>query len=97
MAIHPCEGYMCQNGGTRVISGNSFICNCEDGFTGDRCEDVDECFENPCQNNGTCQDGINTFSCDCADGFNGNTCDTNIDDCHGVVCQNNGHLPGWNY
>ena len=47
--VDTCEPNPCQNSGSCIASGDSFVCNCTDGFTGelceiptDRCEDVDD-------------------------------------------------------
>ena len=37
----------------------NFSCNCEAGWTGQRCDvDIDECASQPCQNNATCTDKV---------------------------------------
>ena len=32
----------------------------------------------------------NSYSCVCKEGFTGEKCETNIDECEGVICKNNG-------
>ena len=34
---------------------NGYMCTCEAGWTGERCDiNIDDCAHNPCQNGGTC-------------------------------------------
>ena len=34
---------------------NGYLCDCEAGWTGERCSvNIDDCATNPCQNGGTC-------------------------------------------
>lgn len=57
----------CMNGGTCHDAVNSFVCTCNDGFEGERCEtDVDDCKSSPCSNGATCTDYVNSFVCTCA-------------------------------
>ncbi|XP_052771544.1 fat-like cadherin-related tumor suppressor homolog [Mya arenaria] len=53
--------------------------------------EVNECDSNPCGDNAqTCLPLLNNFSCVCKRGWNGELCNTNIDDCVGIVCGNDG-------
>uniref|UniRef100_A0A3Q4H8C9 Sushi, nidogen and EGF-like domain-containing protein 1 n=1 Tax=Neolamprologus brichardi TaxID=32507 RepID=A0A3Q4H8C9_NEOBR len=82
----------CLNGGQCIddcIKGNpSFTCSCLAGFTGRRCQIVNECASQPCQNGGTCKDQINSFMCQCPPGYTGILCET-IDECKDRPCLNN--------
>ncbi|MEQ2295502.1 hypothetical protein AMECASPLE_015136 [Ameca splendens] len=59
-------------------SESTFFCECEDGYTGIFCEELDACHHRPCRNNGTCSDvrqggeGQN-FTCTCQPGMFGHT------------------------
>ncbi|XP_022097519.1 uncharacterized protein LOC110982993 isoform X2 [Acanthaster planci] len=62
----------CMNGGT-CIGG---VCECPDGFSGERCDTpVVECVI-PCENNGQCLNGI----CVCSEGYFGNLCEVAVGD-----------------
>ncbi|KAK6195701.1 hypothetical protein SNE40_001073 [Patella caerulea] len=75
--INACNSDPCQNSGTCTQDGDSFTCNCADGFTGETCETpVNACNSNPCLNSGTCTQDGNGFTCNCADGFTGDTCES---------------------
>ncbi len=75
-----CEDIDCNNG----VCANDFRCQCDPGFTGDRC-DTNICEGVDC-NNGVCINETNDFYCECNPGFTGDRCDTNI--CEGVDCNN---------
>uniref|UniRef100_A0A0L8GAC7 EGF-like domain-containing protein n=2 Tax=Octopus bimaculoides TaxID=37653 RepID=A0A0L8GAC7_OCTBM len=67
---------------------SEYKCDCQEGFTGHRCEvNINECLSNPCQNGGICIDKINGYICKCMKGITGKYCETNIDDCSPNRCQ----------
>lgn len=68
----------------------TFDCECDPGYAGNTCEEINECGSNPCENGGTCTDLINDFSCVCAPGYTGDTCMINIDECDPTPCLNGG-------
>jgi hypothetical protein len=71
-----CDPNPCQNGGDCTVSGNSFTCDCADGWEGETCEDdVDECEPNPCKNGAQCNNMPGDFSCDCPMNVTGKTCE----------------------
>ncbi|KAF5892529.1 lactadherin-like isoform X2 [Clarias magur] len=94
----PCQGDVCQNGGScvTVAEKDSFICICADGFTGDTCNETETgpCHPNPCKNNGICEphrgDVFGGFFCKCPKGFEGTNCEKNVNDCAAKPCQNGG-------
>uniref|UniRef100_A0A3B3DVC5 Nidogen 1a n=2 Tax=Oryzias melastigma TaxID=30732 RepID=A0A3B3DVC5_ORYME len=73
---NPCftGGHGCDNNAIcRPGQGAQFTCECAVGFVGDgrRCDDIDECRENPqsCGYNAVCNNQPGTFRCECEDGF----------------------------
>jgi len=86
-----CSPDPCENGGTCENNSNSYTCQCQPGFTGDRCEtQIDNCAAAPCQNGGVCTNGVNSYTCQCAPGYTGTNCESVIDHCAGSPCQNGG-------
>nr|XP_039270909.1 fibropellin-3-like isoform X1 [Styela clava] len=92
----PCDPSPCsQYGECEILPDLVRVkCNCEDGFTGRKCDtDVQECNSSPCQNGGTCNDKIkiNHYECNCAVGYKGINCETKIQDpCLPNPCKNEG-------
>ncbi|KAL7836611.1 hypothetical protein AOLI_G00278950, partial [Acnodon oligacanthus] len=81
--IRSCSNDTCLHGGTCLKMGNTNICSCPPGYTGDWCEiDIDECQENPCRNGGTCIDGLNSFTCVCLPSYTGALCDQDTETCN---------------
>ena len=51
---------------------SSYICFCQDGYTGFQCQtDWNDCWNQPCHNGGTCTDGVGAYTCHCPSGFTG--------------------------
>ncbi len=53
----------------------SYTCSCNLGYTGDLCDVIIDCLEQPCLNGGLCLDAIDSFLCNCTDGWAGSVCD----------------------
>ena len=51
----------------------SYNCTCKAGYfaSGDICEDIDECLNDPCDQNATCINYDGGFSCQCESSFRG--------------------------
>ena len=89
-----CANNPCQNGGTCTDVGDSFSCNCAQGFEpggfGFTCSrDINECDPNNdgdltdslCLNGATCTNSVGSFECHCAEGYAGEFCNGSEDDC----------------
>ncbi|ROL43955.1 EGF-like repeat and discoidin I-like domain-containing protein 3 [Anabarilius grahami] len=97
-----CEVNVCLNGGTCVTGAGKdpFICICNEGFTGQTCNETEigPCSPNPCKNDGVCEiipnpqrgDVFREYVCKCSIGFDGIHCQNNVNDCAGQPCQNGG-------
>ena len=90
--IDDCQGRNCSGNGHCIDGINTFMCDCNPGFTGEMCGETDDCQEKTCSGNGQCIDGFNSFTCNCNPGFTGIKCEDNIDECieQGVNCSGNG-------
>nr|XP_022308447.1 sushi, von Willebrand factor type A, EGF and pentraxin domain-containing protein 1-like isoform X3 [Crassostrea virginica] len=70
---NPCNGHPC------VDMVNAYKCQCQDGYTGEMCQNPpDYCRDNPCENNGTCSNLGRKFICSCPTGYKGNQCQVQI-------------------
>ncbi|XP_052248706.1 protocadherin Fat 4-like [Dreissena polymorpha] len=73
--VNECVSNPCQNNGTCTSYVNNYLCTCQQGWTGIRCEtNINECEGVVCDNNGTCVDHINSFKCNCSAGWKGTLC-----------------------
>jgi hypothetical protein len=72
-----CSPNPCVNG-TCSLSGGHYVCACDPGYEGLRCEiNHNDCAPNPCLHGGVCEDRVNDFRCDCnGTGYSGTTCQT---------------------
>ena len=82
-----------------VISVSS--CDCERGYTGERCEDpVNPCERNLCLNGGVCVSEGSGFRCECPEGYVVPICEK-VEDCNRRSCNDKGeckvsqYLPQW--
>uniref|UniRef100_A0A8C4U8H0 Sushi, nidogen and EGF like domains 1 n=1 Tax=Falco tinnunculus TaxID=100819 RepID=A0A8C4U8H0_FALTI len=94
--IDECWSQPCLNGGQCKDRIAGFLCLCEPGYVGHRCEsDVDECHSEPCKNGGTCRDLPGSFACYCPEGFVGTQCETEVDACESGPCRNGGECESY--
>jgi len=88
-----CDDKPCKHGNCTGIG--SFSCDCDNGWSGDTCDqDVDECTGTPCVH-GTCTESntdstvaVGIFKCVCDLGWSGDTCGTDVDECSPTPCDN---------
>ena len=67
-----CEPDTCLNGGICSVTGGELECLCQNGFTGARCDVIDDkCLNVSCPENAICVEGINSHRCICQPGFSG--------------------------
>uniref|UniRef100_A0A7N9AM32 Sushi, nidogen and EGF-like domain-containing protein 1 n=1 Tax=Mastacembelus armatus TaxID=205130 RepID=A0A7N9AM32_9TELE len=94
--INECLSQPCFNGGTCRNQVGSYRCECNDGFTGNRCQtDINECLSEPCKHGSTCEDQPGFYVCHCPQGFRGQNCETEHDMCDSNPCLNGGVCRGY--
>jgi hypothetical protein len=66
------------------------VCECKDGFAGERCELVrDACItpmDMPCRNGGTCVAHGGYYTCECVPAYDGYNCEAETDECRSSPC-----------
>lgn len=89
VSADPCSPDPCWNGGVCSANGSAFICNCQHGFSGQKCQlRSTDCPVNSCVN-GICRlDKAGAPQCFCTPGFAGKLCDINQDECASSPCKN---------
>lgn len=85
-----CAGSPCVNAvSCRNLVGD-YVCQCQAGWRGKKCEkNVNDC-RGQCQHGATCIDLVNDYHCACLPGFSGRHCAHNIDECASNPCKNGG-------
>lgn len=79
--------------GTCVSHGNSFICQCNAGYTGQTCSTIiNPCTPNPCKNDGTCLVRFGAITCECTAAYQGPRCETPKETCGGIIRDYSGIL-----
>ncbi|XP_069560144.1 sushi, nidogen and EGF-like domain-containing protein 1 isoform X4 [Brachyistius frenatus] len=78
--INECLSQPCLNGGTCRNKMGSYQCVCSDGFSGNRCQTVeDPCVLKPCGNRGRCwSDRRGNYNCVCKIGLTGKDCEKDL-------------------
>jgi len=85
-SLTPCH----HNATCHVMNETSFTCNCTDGYMGETCQVVDQCFAQPCMNNATCANvETSSYECNCTTPYTGVNCSNKIA-CHTNPCLNGG-------
>lgn len=85
-----CNDSTCGDHGKCISNDAFYVCECEDGYYGQKCElKHDQCALTPCFNGGSCRH-INdtTVDCECDLGYNGAFCENINDPCSQKNCQN---------
>ena len=79
---NPCTSCPCKNGGTCSPDYDwpngsaSYKCSCPDGFSGERCQFVVECYSLYCLNGGYCKlNYVGVPYCVCSPGYYGSYCE----------------------
>ncbi|XP_051928957.1 sushi, nidogen and EGF-like domain-containing protein 1 isoform X1 [Hippocampus zosterae] len=89
--LNECSSEPCVNGGTCHNHGESYVCDCEQGYSGKQCQtDINECLSEPCKNGGTCENQPGSYLCHCPAGLKGRHCQTEQDSCESNPCLNGG-------
>ncbi|XP_034035125.1 sushi, nidogen and EGF-like domain-containing protein 1 [Thalassophryne amazonica] len=89
--VNECLSQPCLNGGTCRDQVAYFLCECDDGFTGNRCQtEADGCESNPCLNGGVCRGYRRNILCLCKEGFFGERCEILENPCVLQPCGNRG-------
>ena len=70
----------------------NFICECDSGFEGSDCKDIDECGIDTfnCDGNATCSNNEASYECNCNAGYHGNGETCQIGNCDDRSCPLNG-------
>ena len=83
--LNECSAFQdCNGNGRCTDSIISYNCDCNPGYTGQRCQiDIDECLlmVPECSGHGRCMDGINSYTCNCDEGYTGTDCENEINEC----------------
>ncbi|XP_067119643.1 sushi, von Willebrand factor type A, EGF and pentraxin domain-containing protein 1-like isoform X2 [Centruroides vittatus] len=75
----PCDSHPCNYGGTCILTKNSYVCLCKQGYAGTKCETI-VCPENYCLNGGTCTSLHNNIvGCLCPKFYTGVRCEIKTD------------------
>ena len=90
--VNMCErdSIECSGLGVCVAEMDTYVCNCEPGYTGMNCEMTDYCFGRNCSMRGACQNKQSSYHCIYDPGFTGSDCEMDINECEGQNCSGNG-------
>ncbi|KAG5680801.1 hypothetical protein PVAND_010286 [Polypedilum vanderplanki] len=65
-----------------------YNCECQQGYAGDNCDDIDECINKDICNHGVCFNKNGSYECFCRPGYTGNNCQFDFDECLSNPCKN---------
>nr|CAD7258136.1 unnamed protein product [Timema shepardi] len=89
--IDDCASEPCLNEAICKDQVGGFKCECQPGWSGDRCEqDIGTCLNEPCQNAANCIDLFQDYFCVCPSGTDGKHCETAPERCIGDPCMHGG-------
>ena len=91
--VNKCErdSIECSGLGKCVAEVDTYVCNCNPGYTGMYCNMTDYCFGQNCSMRGACQNEQSSYHCICDPGFTGSNCEIDINECERQNCSGNGH------
>ena len=85
--IDECLSSPCKNDGECIDGMSKFVCNCNSGSTGVRCELVlNACYSNPCAYGNCVKKSDFNFECICYAGYEGVNCMTEKNECDSNPC-----------
>ncbi len=74
----------------QILSMTQYLCHCQWGYAGDRCQIATPCLSNGCKNGGQCIPYSNgTFECKCVHGYYGVQCELEEDGKNVIICNIN--------
>ncbi|XP_036624219.1 protein eyes shut homolog [Trichosurus vulpecula] len=72
------------------VWNKTYVCHCQPPYSGEFCQEVDGCFQNPCRNNGICikkrEENEDSYDCICHPQFAGKKCAGIIGHCQLHLC-----------
>ena len=58
-----CRDAPCENGAKCLITWNDFFCQCDAGYKGEKCHELEYCYFNQCPDNSTCKTLSDGYEC----------------------------------
>uniref|UniRef100_F1KQP1 Neurogenic locus Notch protein n=1 Tax=Ascaris suum TaxID=6253 RepID=F1KQP1_ASCSU len=82
-----CDTEPCGTNGRCLLtkSTDEYRCECERGFMGEHCDEVDHCAEEPCAD-GVCIHLASGYKCTCPIGLRGSRCELDVNECLSSPC-----------
>ena len=97
--LNPCDYISCGKGSCQIVDHGA-VCACFTGYTliNNKCEDIDECLQEPCHESAICKNAPGNFICTCPEGLVGDPirggcrkageCFSDVDCPDSAVCEN---------